>query len=421
MHRIRNFEQLARTSLRRDALEIAEAALESIDTGNTIRKWVTLSGSNLHVRDQRWNLDKYRRISLIGIGKSSCDAAIALESILGDRLHEGISLGLKSGTCQNISVCEATHPMPSETNVRHTQRIVEACEKLGPDDLVIVIISGGGSSMLCWPQSECDQGQRLYVASKGAGLNIHELNTVRKHISQVKGGGLARLLWPAEVISLIFSDVPGDTPDIVASGPTYFDGSTSEDARRIIDAHHLGTFDLTETPKDKKYFEKVANIVLVTNRTALDAMATEARELGYRPTILSDAVYDRVEEVMPRLGGIAHDNSAVIAGGEPRIIVPDKHGTGGRNQQLALEATKSIGSGQVMLSLASDGQDNGESAGAIVSISTQSVVKTLSLDIEKTLRECDASSILSRTNDLIMTGNTGSNVSDLMLLLTAAK
>ncbi|MEK9209163.1 MAG: glycerate-2-kinase family protein, partial [Patescibacteria group bacterium] len=239
MHRIRNYEALASTPVRRDALDIIEAGLIAIDTAMTVRNHVRLDGNNLTTGTHSYDLSRYRNVHVFGFGKASCQASAVMEQILGTRIHAGISIGTGTNTCRTIKVCEASHPLPSSENVRLSGEIVAQCGTLSAEDLVLIIVSGGGSAMLCWPSSECDQGTRLYEASIRRGLTIRELNVVRKHISSLKGGGLAKLLHPATVVGLIFSDVPGNMPDMVASGPTYPDSSTVADAQAIINKYEL--------------------------------------------------------------------------------------------------------------------------------------------------------------------------------------
>jgi hydroxypyruvate reductase len=348
-------------------------------------------------------------VHVIGFGKASCAAAAALADILGDRICQGVALGAEEKACRTINVCEATHPLPSARNVQLSERLVRECETVGPEDLVLVIASGGGSAMLCWPPSECEQAARLYTASLRAGLSIRELNTVRKHLSALKGGGLAKLLSPATVVGLVFSDVPGGSPELVASGPTYFDPSTAADAQAIIEKYRLGDFVLNETPKDPALFRRVTNIMLVSNTDALDAMAARASELGYAAIVAGGGLTDAPESLVRSMLDRAGPNTAVVAGGEATLVVPEGAREGGRNQHVALVAARMLAAGQAFASLASDGQDNGPHAGALVDADTAAPADDLA-------RFADTAA-LARAGDLIETGATGANVSDLMLLL----
>lgn len=418
MAHIRNRDALATTAARRAALDIMEAGLTAVDTDAVIRAQVRLEGDTLHIADRAWDLYRFRHVHLVGFGKASCAAAAALEDILGPRLAHGIALGNTPRVCRTIDICEATHPLPSPRNAELSGRLVRACERVRPGDLVLVIVSGGGSAMLCWPMSECEQGIRLYAAANRAGLNVAAMNTVRKHLSLLKGGGLAKLLHPATVAGLIFSDIPGGHPDMVASGPTYPDTSTIADARAVIDRHGLGEYELMETPKDPRYFEHVTNTVLVTNRTALEAMAGRAEALGWRPVLVGDDLTESSEQVVARMRAAAAPGTAVIAGGEPSIAIPERHGAGGRNQHTALAAALAMKDGQVFASVASDGMDNGPHGGALTDTGTPVRAHDAGMDPADHLRRSDEEPLLRATGDLLDIGPTGANVSDLLLLLT---
>jgi glycerate-2-kinase len=315
---------------------------------------------------------------------------------------------------------EGSHPMPSDANVIVTKQIVDLSEKLDADDLVLVIVSGGGSSLLCWPQTECEQSQRLYQDFIKTNGTIRELNTLRKHISHVKGGGLAKILYPATIVGLVFSDVPGDGYDIVASGPTYFDATTMSDAQAIADRYGLKGYHFEETPKDGAIFKKVTNIPIVSNQTALIAMQKKARDLGYSAHIISDEIYDTPEQVVEKMFAV-EDIDVILAGGEPSLEVPANAGKGGRNQHLALVAAdhmKKYGICQrTFVALASDGRDNTDAAGAIVNEKTLAKAREQKLDIAEYLNAFNSYEFFKKTGDAIMTGHTDANVSDLMILL----
>ena len=403
---------------RQDAREIIDAGIGAVLTDAVIRRSVRLEGNTLRIAGSSFDLASYRHVHVIGFGKASCEASAALESVLGRRVTKGIAIGTEARTCEMIDLCEATHPLPSAQNLRLTERLVKQCESVTKDDLVLVVVSGGGSAMLCWPASECEQGIRLYEASNRAGLSIHELNTVRKHISSLKGGGLAKLLYPATVVGLIFSDVPGGHDDLVASGPTYPDATTVADARAVISKYDLGDYELMETPKDARYFGNVTNIVLVSNRDALAAMAVKAGELGYDATVIGADFYDAPEKLVSRMQNAAAPKHAVIAGGESSYPVPAEHGTGGRNQHVALTAALVLRAGQTFAAAASDGRDNGPHGGAVVDATTVVRARDAGFDADMALRTCDETVLLERTGDLIEMPPTGANVSDLYLLLS---
>ncbi len=418
-HRIRNYDVLATTPVRRDALDIIEAGLVAIDTATTVRNHVRLDGNSLTIGTRSYDLSRYRNVRVFGFGKASCQASAVMEQILGTRLHAGISIGTGTNACRTIKVCEASHPVPSSENVRHSGEIVAQCGTLSAEDLVLVIVSGGGSAMLCWPESECDQGIRLYEASVRKGLTIGELNVVRRHISSLKGGGLAKLLYPATVVGLIFSDVPGSMPDMVASGPTYPDTSTVADAQAIIDRYELGQYELLETPKDASLFKNVTNIVLISNETALQAMSETAQSLGYDTDIIASDIYDEPPALVARFTAAARAHSVILGGGESRLVIPVHGGHGGRNQYVALTAARVLQSGQVFVSIASDGSDNNDSAGALVDDATVKLATESGFDVNDALKKFDEHALLEEAGALVFTGPTGANVSDVMFLLTS--
>ncbi len=416
-HCIQNFEELAQTSLRQDALEIIEAGLSSIDTQHVVQKNVQLNGSILSIQAQEYDLHQYENIRVIGFGKASCEAAYALEQILGDHLTNGAAIGTHKTTCETIHTYQGTHPRPSSHNVDITEKLVKISQQAGKNDLVLAVVSGGGSALLCYPESECEQGQRLYNKFLESGGSIQELNTVRKHLSALKGGGLAKMLHPATVAGLIFSDVPGGHPEYVASGPTYPDKSTIQDARHIIKKYKLGNYELNKTPKEDKYFQRVKNFPLVSNAQALDRMKEKAKNLDYNSSILSSEIYENDEKVLNNFFKKAEKNTVLLGGGEPAFQIPPDAGKGGRNQQLALRALAHLSENQVFASIASDGTDNTEAAGALVDFQTINSMEELNLSPETFSRQFNSYPFFEKTGDHIITGPTGSNVADLILLI----
>jgi glycerate-2-kinase len=240
----------------------------------------------------------------------------------------------------------------------------------------------------------------------------------------LKGGGLAKLAYGATIIGLIFSDVPGDNFKDVASGATYKDDTTVEDAEKIIKENNLGNFNLIETPKEDKYFEKVHNFVLVSNKTAVEAMAQKAKELNLETNIISTDLYDETSVAINKIFSVKssfeHNNTVVLAAGEPSIVVPKNVGKGGRNLHMGLSVlSQNIDlKDSVFISLASDGMDNSDVAGAMIDSETIRKTKELNLDVSDYLARFDSYNFFQKTGDMIMTGPTGANVSDLMILLT---
>lgn len=414
---IHNRAALELTAERKVVLDLVNAAYDAIDTENVIRSSMTLTGNILNIAGRNFDLAAFKSISVIGFGKASCKAAYALEQVLGKRITQGMAVGLKTVQCQYIQTYGGAHPRPTEKNVELAQGIVDMGEKLGEQDLVIAIASGGGSSLLCWPMEECRQGEKLYEAFLKTGGDIKELNTVRKHISLIKGGGLAKILYPATVISLIFSDVPGDDYAAVASGPTYKDTSTVADAQKIIQKYNLGEFTLNETPKEAKYFEKVTNIPLVSNLTALKAIEKKAQSMGLKTTILSNALYDEAPGIISKFTSELKPGSVLIAGSEMKLVVTKQTGgKGGRCTYLANTALPSITENDTLAAIASDGLDNSDSAGAIVDATSLRTAHELNLNLKDYLERFDGYSLFEKTgHELLFTGPTEANVSDFVV------
>lgn len=288
------------------------------------------------------------------------------------------------------------------------------------EDLIIVLVSGGGSALLCYPESEVNEGAKLYDSFLKSGKTISEMNTIRKHFSLLKGGGLTKLAYPATVIGLIFSDVPGDIFEDVASGPTYKDKTTITDAQKIITENNLEKFDLVETPKEDKYFDSVYNFVLVSNKTAAKAMAQKAQEFNLEANIISTDLYEGIDKALEKIFISKKNNSVVLAAGESRIVIGKNGGKGGRNLHMGLEVIKQklLDENSVFISFASDGMDNSDAAGAVVDKNTIEKIEKLGINVKDSLEHFDSYPVFEKSGDIIFTGPTGANVSDLMILLT---
>ncbi|MAZ56502.1 hypothetical protein CL653_01820 [bacterium] len=415
---IKNKEELATNNERQDALLIAEAGLSAVDTEETIRQNVRIDKGRLEIHGHHFILSDYQNVYIIGFGKVVCTAAKVLEDILADNLTDGAVVGLEEKVCAVVDTYAGTHPRPSHINYTATKHIAEVAKKAGEKDLVLVIVSGGGSSLLCSSMSECEQGQRLYTDFLSSGGTIEELNILRKHISNLKGGGLAKLLYPATVVGLIFSDIPGGDCSVVASGPTYFDSSTSEKAESILTKYDLKDYHLQETPKEDKWFTKVVNVELVSNNTALNAMKDKALLLGYKAKVLASDLYNTPEETIEFLGDKRDVGTVYLMGGETTLTIPkDCIGKGGRNDFLAMCMLDHLEPWQTFVALASDGHDNTESAGAIADIHILDKAKELNLDVED-YKEClNSWPFYDQVGGHIETGHLESNVSDLFFLL----
>ncbi|MBI3888174.1 DUF4147 domain-containing protein [Candidatus Nomurabacteria bacterium] len=417
---IKNSDDLATTPNRKTALEIMEAGLNAISTHEVIKNKIKLDNNILIVDSQIFDLNEFKNIKVIGFGKSSGVAALTLEEILGDKITAGAVVSLEKVDCKYIETFAGTHPRPSAANTEAGKKIYELISGGSSEDLIIVLVSGGGSALLCYPEDEYAQGAKLYDAFLQSGKTISEINTVRKHLSLLKGGGLAKLAYPATVVGLIFSDVPGDIFENVASGATYKDNTTIADAQKIVTENNLGEYNLIETPKEDKYFEKVYNFVLVSNKTAVEAMEKKGEELGLQTKIISTDLYDEVSEALKKIFSSQKENTVSLAAGEPSVVVPEGAGKGGRNLHMGLEAIKNklISDDSVFISFASDGVDNSDVAGAIVDKATIEKAEKLGLKAEDYANNFNSYDFFQKTGDQIITGPTGANVSDLMILLT---
>src|SRR3989344_2101331 len=226
---------------------------------------ISLKGEELCIEDETYTCSSYERIFFVGIGKCGIDAAAAFEEILGARITDGIVLDVRSTSLPHIRSFVGTHPYPSPANMSATGEIVKMLTGVTERDLVIILISGGGSSLLCLPnEMDCDTLARFTKLLMERGADIHELNTVRKHLSRIHGGNLATLCYPAKVVSFILSDVPGNDISFIASGPTVRDTTTIADAEAVLRTYNLvnecqsASCTLIETPKEPQYLEKVS-------------------------------------------------------------------------------------------------------------------------------------------------------------------
>lgn len=417
-HLIKNFDSLATTDLRTKALEIAEAGLWAINTHNVITTNIKLEGNILTIQNLTFDLKTFNNIYLIAFGKAAFDAAASIAQILGDKITSGVAIDIKDTVSKypNIQFITGTHPTPSPQNVLASQEIIKLSSNITDKDLVLCVVSGGGSALLVGSEEEVKIGKQIYDAFLPTGGDIVEMNTLRKHASVLKAGNLAKIFFPARMVGLIFSDIPGSKIEDVASGPTFKDTSTLEDVNTLIEKYKLeGVKDIkfTETPKEDKYFENVSNLLLVSNKNAVQAMQQKASELGFQTEIYSQNTYEDVSTLAKNMNLRMQQNHARIAGGEPKLIVAKAHGQGGRNQQLALEAIQYLDDHAVFISIASDGVDNSTAAGGIVDKSSLQKIP----DYKAAVESLDAFNILKASGDQIITDPTGSNVADLMISL----
>jgi glycerate-2-kinase len=422
---IKNFEKLASSPLRGQALKIAEAGLSAINTAEFTRKHFLFDAKKqqLKILGRNFDLKPYKRIVCVGFGKAALEAVTEIQKILKDRISCGFVIDLTAGDLGNIICKIGTHPKPTIINVQATKELVAMLEDCEEDDLVICVVSGGGSALLCYPQElTCEEESALIAALTAGGATIAELNTVRKHISRVKGGQLAKIIYPATCLSLIFSDVPGDDISVVASGPTVKDTTTMRDAAMVLKKYdvlaacQLPSCKLAETPKDDKYFSKIHNILFVSATVALAAMKDTAETLGWKVKIFSGNFQGEAKQLGPQIIKASQPGQCLLGAGESTVKVLGP-GKGGRNQEMALAALSAMGEDQTLVCLASDGHDNTEAAGAIVDAFTLKKARSLGLDYRLYLEINDSFNFFASVDDALYTGLTGSNVSDLVVCL----
>ena len=371
------------------------------------------------------------RLVLVAAGKAAWQMAAAAQQILGERVSGGVvatKYDHSKGPVGNLSIFEGGHPVPDENSYAATQAAIDAVTGLTSDDLVLFLLSGGGSALFEKPLIPAQDLDRLTRELLASGADIVEMNTVRKRFSAVKGGKFARLCAPARVFQVVLSDIIGDPLDMIASGPAYPDSSTCEQAAEVAGRYGLTLTPLMEellkqeTPKE---LDNVETHITGSVRELVRAAAAAAKELGYEPHILTASLSCEAREAGTMLANIAQyysdtDRSlAFIAGGET-VVHLTGHGKGGRNQELALSAAAGIEglAGTAVFSLGSDGTDGPtDAAGGYVDENTAAVLRAQGTAIAQVLRDNDAYHALKAAGGLIVTGATGTNVNDVSVLL----
>ncbi|MFH1246423.1 MAG: DUF4147 domain-containing protein [Candidatus Liptonbacteria bacterium] len=423
--KIKNFDSLATTPLRRDALSVLEAGLEAIDTYAVIKDNVSLRGDELIIRGKQIELSDGKLI-VVGIGKCALEAGAELERVLGKKLSGGIIFDVHSGTLKKLRTFTGDHPFPTERNIDATKVIIDTLKDLKENDTVIFVISGGGSTLLCQPQNHTCKEERIIVETLfAAGATIQEMNTVRKHTSLARGGYLAEYAYPAKSVSLIFSDVPGDDIVFIASGPTVLDKTTINDAEKISDKYKLkeklgADLEFIETPKEQKYFDRVTNILAVSNQTALTAMSAGAVLRGYNPQIVTSNLQGEARKIGEGLAKKISEmpsGTMLLCGGETTVTITGS-GKGGRNQEVVLGAIAAgllESTDELIISCGTDGRDNTDKAGAVGDNAIAAKAESLGLSAKQFLDENNSYEFFSQAGGHIDIGLTGSNVSDVII------
>src|SRR5579871_1106814 len=307
---------------RKQALQIFRAALVAADPEQAVLRHLKLDGGTLVAARRRYRLAAFDRVRVIGAGKASAAMAKAVERLLGRNIESGlvnVPDGVPDGMAARLRRVELNpsgHPVPDERGVVGAMRIAEIARTSGARDLLICLISGGASALLPLPVASVTLAQKQETTRQllARGATIHEINTVRKHISQIKGGRLAQLAWPATMLALILSDVIGDDLDVIGSGPTVGDRSTCEDALRILKKFDISVpaDALQETPKPgDSALARTQNVIVGSNRQAIDAAAQKAKELGFKPFILSTLIQGETRDIAQMHAAIVQE---VLAG-----------------------------------------------------------------------------------------------------------
>jgi hydroxypyruvate reductase len=436
--------------LRQQALAIFRAALAAADPTAAILRHVQLRDGALLAGRTRYPLRDVRKIHVVGAGKAGAAMARAVERLGLPAEKRGASLvNVKYGHLAKlhwIELNESGHPVPDAAGVRGAERIAEIATSAGREDLVLCLTSGGASALLPFPAPPVtlEEKQAVTKLLLACGATIHDINAVRKHISCIKGGQLARMAYPARVVALILSDVIGDNLDVIGSGITAPDASTFASAQAVLEKYGIVNEapasirerfasgmrgEIRETPKHgDPVFAHVQNLIIGSNRLAVDAAAAEARRLGFRTLVLSTQIEGETREIARMHAAIAKEiaqygrplprPACVISGGETTVTLHGK-GMGGRNQEFVLAAAMEIaGLDQtVVLSGGTDGTDGPtDAAGAIAD------GKTLALgpDAQKYLAENDSYHYFEKLGDLVITGPTNTNVMDVRVMLVGA-
>lgn len=436
-------------TLRRHTAVILEAALAAVDPERAVRRFVRLRDATLWIGRRAYDLSAVKRVFVVGAGKAGAPMVAALEAILGDRITAGI-VNVKYGHTRplaRVQLVEAGHPLPDAAGVRGAEAMLELLADASGDDLILCVISGGGSSLLPAPVPPVTLEEKAEVTALllRSGATIRELNTVRKHLSRVKGGGLANAAAPAPVAAIVLSDVIGDPVDAIASGPTAPDPTTFADALDVLERYGLddrvapavlqhlrggaaGRIPETAKPGDP-VFAHVHVVIIGSNEVAAAAAARKASALGYSTLLLTTCLEGESREAARVLAGIGRSTrsagipqsppACVIAGGETTVTVRGS-GKGGRCQEFALSAAVAMEDwpGVVIAAFGTDGTDGPtDAAGAVADGTTLDRARALGLSARRALADNDAYPFFAALDDLIVTGPTNTNVNDLYVLL----
>ena len=428
---------------------ILRAALAAADPTQAVHRALTCDGNSLLVQNHKYVLEALQNITIIGAGKAALAMGQAVKEILGDRVTGGLIVVPhgSTGSLDNLCVLQAGHPVPDRHGLRAAQACLKEARKGRRGDLVIVLLSGGASALLSAPAGKITLRDKRKVTEwlLKSGARIDEINIVRKHLSQIKGGWLAAEIHPASSLTLILSDVLSGNPSVIASGPTVPDPSCFRDAIPILKRYRIWTRlpesvqrylamgsrgRYPETPKPgSSVFEKARHCIVGNNHLAVEAALAQAQALGFQTMVLTTTLEGEAREIANVFGGIAREihrsarpisrPACVLAGGELTVTIRGQ-GLGGRAQEFVLAAALEIeGLPQTsVVGFGTDGLDGPtEAAGAISNGMTVERARKIGLDPVSALSDNNSYGFFKALGDLILTGPTGTNVNDLYLLL----
>jgi len=431
--------------VRKHALQIFRAALEAADPYAAVLRHLSFDGRTLVAGRRRYGMADFDRVQVIGAGKAGAAMARAVERVLGRRISGGVvvtpdaipdgTTAIPDGTTakgRRVALTPASHPIPDDRGVAGARAILEIAQHAGARDLLLCLISGGASALLPAPAPPLTLAAKQEITRQLliAGATIHELNTVRKHLSLIKGGQLAGAAHPATMITMVLSDVIGDDLDVIGSGPTVGDRSTVEQAAAVLRKYGVAVPAgvLRETPE----VTRAQNLIIGSNRLAMDAAARKAKDLGYRTLMLSSCVDGETREIarmhtamvkeVLATGRPVRRPACLLSGGETTVTVRGK-GLGGRNQEFVLAAAIALeGHGPAtVFSGGTDGLDGPtDAAGAIADENTIARARGMNLDAREFLDNNDSYHFFERLDALVKTGPTGTNVMDVRILLVPA-
>ena len=435
--------------MRDDAVKIFFSGLQAVEPGAAVKNYCRIDDDRFFIGDRIYDLSRFNNVFVIGAGKASAPMAAALEDLIGKRITDGI-VNVKYGhlaELKRVKLIEAGHPVPDESGERGSHAILNLVNNAQKDDLVLCLMSGGGSALLPLPAEglTLKDKQDTTKVLLACGATIHEINAIRKHTSMIKGGRLARATYPATLVALILSDVVGDNLDVIASGPTVPDSSTFMDCMEIFKKYNITEKlpanvvthiesgiggSVPETPKSgDPAFDRTHNQIVGSNFEAISAAKKEAETLGYNTLVLSSMIEGETKPVAHVHGAIAREiiksghpirpPACILSGGETTVTITGT-GLGGRCQEFALAAALDISGNRniVVLGGGTDGTDGPtDAAGAIVDSNTITRAMAMGLDPHHYLSNNDSYHFFETLGDLFITGPTNTNVMDLRIVL----